>query len=160
MVALGLLTDSVSFIDDLANWKTTAYQDLIADTFLPPEKIWNMILECEAKIWEEIADARSPYVDAARHAPGYYMYGMLRAEEVQNRYLENDFQDDPGLMGIFTRQILFHGQDMSLKSTLDSLADKQSKADTKIQTNAGEIKLHAKKIKDLETDVKKLKGKS
>lgn len=160
MVALGLLTSSMSFLDELANWKTTAYQDLITDTLLPPEKVWSMILECKAKIWEDISDAHSPYVDAAHHTPAYYVYGMLRAKVVQNQYLENNFQDDPGLTGIFTQQILFHGKDMSLKTKLDSLSDKQSKVDTKIQMNAGEIKSQAKKIKNLETNFKRIKDES
>lgn len=84
----------------------------------------------------------------------------VRANLIQNRYLENNFQDDPGLTGIFTRQILFHGQDMSLKATIDTLSDKLSKEDTKVQTNAGEIKSQGKKIKELESDVKKLKDRS
>ncbi len=79
---------------------------------------------------------------------------------VQNQYLENNFQDDPGLTGIFTQQILFHGKDMSLKTKLDSLSDKQSKVDTKIQMNAGEIKSQAKKIKNLETNFKRIKDES
>jgi len=49
---------------------------------------------------------------------GYYIWGMLKAGLIQEHYLENNFHDDPALIGIFTCQILFHGQDMSMKLML------------------------------------------
>jgi hypothetical protein len=119
-----------------------------------------MFIECEAKIWEDIADASSPYIDAGRHAPRYYFWGMCKAHKIQECYLSNNFQDDPGLTGIFTHQILFHGQDMWLKSKVESLSDKVVKANTKAQTASGEVKALAKKVKDLESEFKKLKDRS
>jgi hypothetical protein len=60
-------------------------------------------------------------VDAACFSPGYYVWGMLKAWEVQSHYMANHFQDDPALTRIFTCQILFHGQDLSLKGAIEDL---------------------------------------
>ena len=87
------------------------------------------------------------------------MWCMLKAWEVQNQYLSNHFQNEPALTGIFTHQILFHGQDLSLKGAIEELADQVNRTETKAHMAAREIKGLAKKIKDLEADVKKLKDK-
>ena len=158
-VAVGLLNDSVCFLDELANWKMNSYPELLEDTALPKSMLWYMYMECEAKIWEDIADVCSQYVDAARFSPGYYLWGMLKAWEVQNWYLSKHFQDDPALTGIFTCQILFHGQDLSLKGAIEELTDQVNRTETKAHTTAREIKGLAKKIKDLKANVKKLKDK-
>ena len=158
-VAVGLLNDSICFLDEQANWKTNSYWELLEDTALPKSILWSMYMECEAKIWEDIMDIRSQYVDVAHFSPGYYLWGMLKAWEVQNWYLLNHFQDNLVLKGIFTCQILFHGQDLSLKGAIEELADQVNRTKTKAHTTAGEIKGLAKKIKDLEANVKKLKDK-
>ena len=62
-------------------------------------------------------------------------------------------------MGIFTCQILFHGQDLSLKGAIKELTDQVNRTKTKAHMAAGEIKGLAKKIKDLKANVKKLKDK-
>jgi peptidoglycan hydrolase CwlO-like protein len=68
----------------------------------------------------------------------------------------NNIQDDPALTGIFTRHILFHGEDMSIKIKLQNILDQVTKAEASVKSNTGEIWSNAKKIKDLEKDVKKL----
>jgi len=98
-----------------------------------------MIIECEAKIWEDIMTPE---------------WGMLKAWLIQECYLKNNFHDDPALTGIFTHQILFHGQDMSMKSKLQSLSNQVSLTSTMAKSNEGEIKATAKKLKNLEKDFK------
>ncbi len=72
-MVVGLQNDSVCFLDELDNWKTNSYCELLEDTALPKGMIWSMYMECEAKIWEDIADVHSQYVDAACFSPGYYV---------------------------------------------------------------------------------------
>jgi len=79
---------------------------------------------------------------------------MLKAGLIQECYLKNNFHDDPALTGIFTHQILFHGQDMSVKSKLQSLLDQVSLTSTMAKSNAGKIKATSKKLKDLEKELK------
>jgi len=45
------------------------------------------------------------------------------AWKVQQRLLENDFQDDPMLTGVFVQCILLHGKDVSLKDWLDKIEE-------------------------------------
>ncbi len=155
-LASGCIQDSNRFIMELANWKTNSYRELTEDTGIPKEEVWTMLVECEAKVWEDIDEARALYADSARFDSAYYIWAMLKAREVQERYLMNNIQDDPALTGIFTRHILFHGEDMSLKTRLQGLVDQVTKADATAKTNSGEIKSNTKKIKDLEKELKKL----
>ena len=155
-LASGCIQDSNRFLMELANWKTNSYRELTEDTTIPKDIVWAMLLECEAKIWEDIDEVRAVYVDSARFESGYYIWAMLKAREVQERYLTNNIQDDPALTGIFTRHILFHGEDMSIKSKLQALTEQLTKTEAATKTNAGEIRSNGKKIKDLEKDVKRL----
>jgi hypothetical protein len=102
-LATGLLNDSIRFLDCLLNWMTKGYRELREDTMISPANLWSMFKECEAKIWEDISDTRNQYADAARAEPGCYVWGILKAWEIQERYCANNFQDDPALTGIFTR---------------------------------------------------------
>jgi hypothetical protein len=72
-LAVGLLNDSIRFLDEHINWKSTSFRELLEDTTLMKETVWQMFLECEAKIWVDIADAGSQYINAAWHSHGYYL---------------------------------------------------------------------------------------
>jgi hypothetical protein len=154
-LATGCVHDSERFVMELANWKTNSFRELTNDTSIPADAVWNMLLECEGKIWEDIDDVRATYVDAARINSNYYIWAMLKAREVQERYLANNIQDDPALTGIFTRHILFHGEDMSLKSKIQTITEQVTKTETAVKTNTGEIRSNLKKIQALEKDFKK-----
>jgi hypothetical protein len=77
------IQDSNRFLMELANWKTNSFRELTNDTTIPEDTVWNMLIECEAKIWEDIDEVRAVYVDSARFEPGYYIWAMLKAREVQ-----------------------------------------------------------------------------
>jgi hypothetical protein len=57
--------------------------------------------------------------------------------------MANHFQDDPALTRIFTCQILFHGQDLSLKGAIEDLTMLSSWM-PKVHTAAGESKAMTK----------------
>jgi hypothetical protein len=147
----GLMTDSALFCQDLVAFINEQNDALTHDTTYSPEQIWDMQLECIRTIFQELADARSEFVLPAKSVPGYYLWGMLRAWQVQQRYLCNNFKDDPALMGIFVRRVV-------LQSGNDGVKEKFVKLD-KLQDQVLEHhRQHTQAIKKLEIAVSK--GKS
>jgi hypothetical protein len=122
----------------------------MADTPYTSEEVWDMQLECLEQIFEELHQARVAVINAARISQGIYLWGMLKAWQVQQRYVENDFQDDPALPGIFIRRVLLHGQDVSLDECLSKLADGLKKADEhdrQVQSNTKQLQHNVKEMK-------------
>lgn len=102
---------------------TDQYEELTADTSYSPEEVWSMQLDCLQTILKELSAARASVTDAARHERGYYVWGMLRAWQIQQRYLDNHFKDDPALIGILVRRILMHGCNTALKAKVAKIED-------------------------------------
>jgi hypothetical protein len=88
-------------------------------------------------------------VDAARASPGLYVWGMLKAWQVQQRYLSNHFQDDPALTGIFVRRVLLHGNDTTVKQQLAKIPDLQRKIDDHARQTTFDIKRMQETIRGL-----------
>jgi hypothetical protein len=116
-----------------------------------------MQLECLEQIFEELHQARVAVVDAARLSQGIYLWGMLKAWQIQQRYIRNDFQDDPALTGIFVRRVLLHGQDVSLDERLSKLSDGLKKAEDHNRQAASDTKQLQREVKDLSMAVKFIK---
>jgi hypothetical protein len=146
----GLLFDSVQFCQELVGFINTQNDSLTHDTTYSPEQIWDMQLECIRTIFQELADARSEFMMPAQSVPAYYMWGMLKAWEIQQRYLRNHFKDDPALMGIFVRRVV-------LQAGNDGFKDKFAKLD-KLQDQVIEHnRVHTQAISQLKTLVAKIK---
>jgi hypothetical protein len=144
------MADSVVFCQELVSFINTQNDSLTHDTTYSAEQIWDMQLECIRTIFQELADARSEFMLPAKSMPGYYMWGMLRAWEIQQRYLRNHFKDDGALMGIFVRRVV-------LQSGTDGIKDRLIKLD-KLETQVIENnRTHTQAIKTLQTAVAKLK---
>ncbi len=79
----------------------------------------------------------------------------MKAWEVQEHYLQNNSEDDPAITVIFTQHILFHGNNMLVKSNLQMMMDQIVKAESSIKTKTSEIQANQKKIKNLEKDLRK-----
>jgi hypothetical protein len=158
-VASGLMADSCTFITSLCTWIESSHRELTADTPYTSGEVWDMQLECLEQIFEEIHQARVAVVDAARISQGIYLWGMLKAWQIQQRYLTNDFQDDPALTGIFVRRVLLHGQDVSLDERLSKLSDGLKKADEHNRQAVSDTKQLQREMKELSTTVKAIKAK-
>ena len=158
-VAAGLLSDSATFITSLCTWVESAHRELTVDTPYTSEEVWDMQLECLERIFEELHQARVAVVDAARISQGIYLWGMLKAWQIQQRYVENDFQDDPALTGIFVRRVLLHGQDVSLDERLSKLSDGIKKADEHDRQLQSETKQLQRDVKEIKATIKEIKGK-
>jgi hypothetical protein len=158
-VASGLMSDSCTFITSLCTWIESSHRELTADTPYTSSEVWDMQLECLEQIFEELHQARVAVVDAARLSQGIYLWGMLKAWQIQQRYVRNDFQDDPALTGIFVRRVLLHGQDVSLDERLSKLADGLKKADDHNRQTASDTKQLQREVKELNAAVKFLKTK-
>jgi len=100
-LAQGLTEDSVSFLSQMDAWLTKSYCEMTTDIIYSGKVAWCMLMECLAKILEELHSTREDVADAARLAPELYIWRMLQAWKVQQRHLQNDFQDDPMLTGVF-----------------------------------------------------------
>jgi hypothetical protein len=118
-----------------------------------------MQLECLEQIFEELHQARVAVVDAARISQGIYLWGMLRAWQIQQRYVSNDFQDDPALTGIFVRRVLLHGQDVSLDDRLSKITDGVKKLEEHDRQVQSDVKQLQRDVKELKATVKELKAK-
>lgn len=118
-----------------------------------------MQLECLEQIFEELHQARVAVVDAARISQGIYLWGMLKAWQIQQRYVENDFQDDPALTGIFVRRVLLHGQDVALDERLSKLADGLKKVDEHDRQIQSEAKQLQHDVKEMKATIKEIKAK-
>jgi hypothetical protein len=132
----------------------------MANTPYTSEEVWDMQLECLEQIFEELHQARVAVIDAARISQGIYLWGMLCAWQIQQRYVSNDFQDDPALTGIFVRWVLLHGQDVSLDDQLSKIMDgvkKLEEHDRQVQSDVKQLQLDIKELKT--TTVKELKAK-
>jgi hypothetical protein len=158
-VASGLMSDSCTFITSLCTWIESSHRELTADTPYTSSEVWDMQLECLEQIFEELHQARVAVVDAARLSQGIYLWGMLKAWQIQQRYIRNDFQDDPALTGIFVRRVLLHGQDVSLDERLSKLSDGLKKAEDHNRQAASDTKQLQREVKDLNMVVKFIKTK-
>jgi hypothetical protein len=158
-VALGLLSDSSTFITSLCTWIESAHRELTEDTPYTSEEVRDMQLECLEQISEELHQARVAVVDAARISQGIYLWGMLHAWQIQQRYVSNDFQDDPALTGIFVRRVLLHGQDVSLDARLNKITNGLKKAEEHDRQVQSDVKQLQRDTKELKTTVKEIKAK-
>jgi len=100
-LAQGLTADLVTFLNQMDAWLTRSFHEITTDTVYSAKVAWCMLLDCLAKILEELHMAHKDVTDTTRLLPELYIWGMLWAWRVQQLLLENDFQDDPMLTGVF-----------------------------------------------------------
>ena len=67
--------------------------------------------------------------------------------------MENGFQDDPALAGIFIRRVLLHWEDLTIKTKVEALATSNRKLADTVGTAAGEAKKAANDVKQLRTSL-------
>ena len=87
---------------------------------------------------------------------GYYLWGLLKAYEIQDRLVQNNFKNDSALTGALVRHIIMHNGDQALASKLALLLTMKAdidglKEDRRATTNA---------VKGLTARIKTLEGKS
>jgi hypothetical protein len=150
MLVQGLLSDSAYFCQEFVSFINTQNDSLTHDTTYSPEQIWDMQLECIRTIFQELAEARSEFMLLAQSVPAYYLWGMLKAWGIQQRYLKNHFKDDPALMGVFLRRVV-------LQAGNDGLKDKLVKLDKLQDQVADHNRIHTQAINQLKAAVAKNK---
>ena len=114
LLSSGLCQDSERFCRELVQFMDEQVDEMKRLSAYSEEDIWSMQLECLQKILEELNEAREGVADAALYQHGLFLWGMLRAWKVQQRYLSCHFKDDPALTGIFVRRIVMHGEDETI----------------------------------------------
>jgi hypothetical protein len=95
-LAAGLVIDSVTFCHDFVMFINEQNHELTNGTSYPAATVWDMQLECIQTIVEELSEVRKHVADAGRHNSAYYLWGMLKAWQIQQRYRANHFKNDPG----------------------------------------------------------------
>jgi hypothetical protein len=151
-LAAGLVMDSVTFCHDLVMFINEQNHELTHGTAYSKEAVWVMQLECIQTIVEELSEARERVADAGRHNPAYYLWGMLRAWQIQQRYRRNHFKNDPALNGVLVRRLIMQGGS-------DGAEAKWAKLEALIKLVDQYHRTVTADIKKLQAAVKKGKGK-
>ena len=91
-------------------------------------------------------------MDAGQHVPGMFLWGFIKAWEIQERYLRNQFRYDPTLTGRLVRLMLVHGGEKYFKAQLAQI-DKHEEHIISLQAevteNHKELIAHQKKLKPI-----------
>ena len=155
-----LAMQSKEFCTDLISDITALYDSIIEESHYCGADAWTMCVHALSKVVEELWEARSVFADAGQNEPAYLLWGMLRAWQVQQRYKQKNFKDDPALNGVFVRRLLF-------KPAVDKVAGEKLAAmeqavrkipglESKIVSVEGKHKVLDEKVRSLPADVRKL----
>jgi uncharacterized protein YneF (UPF0154 family) len=79
---------------------------------------WELVIDCVAHIFEELHNVRSEVTDAGKYNEGMFLWGMIRAWEIPERYREMQFKNDPALTGLMARIMMVHSGEKSVKKQL------------------------------------------
>jgi uncharacterized protein YneF (UPF0154 family) len=79
---------------------------------------WELVVDCVAHIFEELYNVQSEVTDAGQYNEGMFLWGMLRAWDIQERYQENQFKNNPALTGLLVRRMVVHSGEKSVKTQL------------------------------------------
>ena len=152
-LAGGLLNQSVAFINQLLAWIEATYNMWCAANKDNSKLAWEMILECLAHVFGELSTARQRYAATARAqgSPALYIWGMLQAYDVQERYMKNDFGDDPALTGILVRRLMTAtSMDSDAGTRVDELKKAVDDLSKTSNTQSSQIRNMGNRIQKLE----------
>ena len=108
-----LATDSTDLILDFLEFFTSQYEEYIETSTFPPEQALTTVLYLTALIGEELHGARAEVMDSGQHVPGKFLWGFIKALEIQERRRRNQFKDNPALNGRLVRRMLVHDGEQS-----------------------------------------------
>jgi hypothetical protein len=77
-----------------------------------------LVVDCVAHIFEELHNVQSEVADAGQYNEGMFLWGMICAWDIQERYQENQFENDPALTGLMARRMMVHSVEKSVKTQL------------------------------------------
>jgi uncharacterized protein YneF (UPF0154 family) len=125
------------FITELCEFLSSQYDEYVESSSFTAEEAWSLVIDCVAHIFEELHSARSVVMDAGQYNQGMYIWGFLKAWEIQERYRANEFKNDPALTGLMVRRIMMHDGERTLKQQLTQLTTHGYKIDA-LYTNIGD----------------------
>jgi hypothetical protein len=140
VLTVGLITDSKLFLIELVRFVNDQNTELLKGSAYSTTQVWAMQLECLATIFKELAAARASAESSGQQHAGYYVWAMLRAWEIQQRYRKNKFKDDPALTGIMVRRIVIQGGDGGFMSKLKQLEDTLNTLEQQCKSQSGELR--------------------
>jgi hypothetical protein len=113
-MAVYLSSESAYFITEMLEYITTLYEEYV-ETQMKPKEALSTVLDYVALIFEELHSVRSEVIDAGQHNPGMFLWGFLKAWEIQECYRKNQFKDDRALTGRLVRRMMVRDGESSLK---------------------------------------------
>jgi hypothetical protein len=117
-------SDSERFAMSLIEFITRLYPTTKKTSGPSDEVIWELCIELLSYILDEIVKARNGFSDAGEAHPAYFLWGMLQAWEIQQRYLSHKFMDDPALNGIFVRRAVLRSMDAKVVAQVRELMNR------------------------------------
>jgi hypothetical protein len=133
-MAVYLSTDSAAFISEYLEFFTSQYEEYVDTSTFQPVQALNTVLDLSALIFKELHSARAEVMDAGQHDPGIFLWGFIKAWEIQEHCRRKKIKDDSALTGSLVHRMLVHDGEKSLKEQLamltkheDALASLRSK---------------------------------
>jgi hypothetical protein len=126
-----ITSDSDRFANALIDYITRLYPTTKKTSGLSDEVVWELCLELLAYILDEIVKVRNGFSDAGEAQPAYFLWGMLQAWEIQQRYLSHNFGNDPALNGIFVRRAVLRSMDTKVITQVRDLMNRVTILETK-----------------------------
>lgn len=108
--------DSKDFALALVTHISEFYENIRAISALPAAEVWEICLETLAHVLQDLVSVRNFYRNSGAMNPSLYGWGMLRAWEVQQRYLANNFTGDPSMNNVLLQRVLFKRSDPKLET--------------------------------------------
>ena len=76
-------------------------------------------------------------MESGQHVPGIFLWVLIKAWEIQERYLQNKIKDDPSLTRRLVRRMLVHDGEQYFKVQLEKI-DKHEERNISIHAKVTE----------------------
>jgi hypothetical protein len=155
-------TDSAAYISEFIEFFTSQYEEYVETAMFPLGQALTTVLDLTALIFEKLHGARAEVMDTGQPDPGMFLWGFIKAWEIQEQYRQNQFKDYPALTGRLIFRMLVHDGQKAFKSKL-ALLNTHDTALTVLQArvteNHKEVVVYQKKLKSYLEEIDEARGK-
>ena len=83
--------DARSFITKILKFVHTQYEDLVDTSTMSDSDYWELVVDCVAHIFEEFHNVQSEVTCVWQYNGGMFLWVILCAWEIKERYRDNKF---------------------------------------------------------------------